>query len=205
MQEPSPELRRFVTELQRRHGVSGDAVLTLARAIVAGRGTMAQFSHPELGGTGQWSQGGMTQVGAMFDDALKARVAALCDELAAYLRQHARPDGAPGDRQSQGTSRAVSGGSDEPWWPAGLGRPASVGAQNDTRYAYFPESRRLAVQAGGRTTLHDTGDHRIGGVAQAQGGGPAASLAFTSQHGPVRLADLPAVTTQGGGEGGRRG
>lgn len=203
MQEPSPELRRFVTELQRRHGVSGDAVLTLARALVAGRGTMAQFSHPELGGTGQWSQGGMTQVGAMFDDALKARVAALCDELAAYLRRHARPDDAPADRGSRepGTPGEPAEAS---WWPAGLGRPASTGAQNDTRYAYFPESRRLAVQAGGRTTLHDTGDHRIGGVAQAQAGGGPGSLAFTSQHGPVRLADLPVVPTQGGGEGGRR-
>lgn len=200
MQDPSPELREFIADLRRRHGFSGDAVLAVARALVAGRGTMAQFSHPELGGTGQWSRGGMTQVGAMFDDALKARVAGLCDELAAYLREHARPDDDAPAASRPSRDREGGGGS---WWPAGLGRPASTGAQDDTRYAYFPESRRLAVQAGGRTTLHDTGNHRIGGVAQAQGGG--SSLAFTSQHGPVRLADLPVVPPPAGGEGGRRG
>jgi hypothetical protein len=51
-----------------------------------------------------------------------------------------------------------------------------------------PGSTALVVQAGGRTTVYDTGDHRIGGFSQQQGG--TSSATFTSQHGTVRLADL---------------
>ena len=91
MRELTPEARRLVEDLRRRHGVSGDAVLTLLRALIAGGGAMAQFDHPELGGMGQWSRGGMVMVGDMFDHALKARVDALCSELAAHFQ--ARPSG----------------------------------------------------------------------------------------------------------------
>ena len=47
---------------------------------------MAQFNHPDLGGMGQWSQGGMTQVGDMFNQTLKERVGALCSTLAGQLQ-----------------------------------------------------------------------------------------------------------------------
>ena len=66
MQELTPEGQRTLQGIVKRHGVSTDAALTLLRALVAGRGDMAQFNHPELGGMGQWSQGGMTMVGDMF-------------------------------------------------------------------------------------------------------------------------------------------
>lgn len=222
MQDLTPEGRRIVAELGQRYGVSEDAVQTLLRALVAGNGTMAQFSHPELGGMGQWSQGGMTMVGDMFNNALKARVDGLCSELSARLRDLTPPQGSyssqsqsqggfqgqsqgPGQWQSQGGSYGqgegvslfVPGGGSGHWWPEGLGQPSSTGAQNDIRYAWFPASRRLAVQIGGRTTVYDTGDHQIGGVSQQQGGG--SSLTFTSQYGTVRVADLPIVS---GGEAG---
>ena len=77
------------------------------------------------------------------------------------------------------------------WWPAELGSPASVGAQNELRYAFFPATRRLAIARGGQATVYDTGDHRIGGFSQQQSGDQ--SLTFTSQHGLVRVADLPVV------------
>ena len=86
MRELNAEGQRVVRELAQRHGVSADAVSTLLRALVAGSGSMAQFSHPELGGMGQWSQGGMIMVGDMFNQGLKARVDGLCSELAAALR-----------------------------------------------------------------------------------------------------------------------
>ncbi|WP_191061193.1 SHOCT domain-containing protein, partial [Geminicoccus harenae] len=76
-------------------------------------------------------------------------------------------------------------------WPAELGTPSATGAQNNIRYACFPESRRLALDIGGRITVYDTGDHRITGFGQQQGGD--ASLTFTSQHGLVRISDLPIV------------
>jgi Short C-terminal domain len=40
-------------------------------------------------------------------------------------------------------------------------------------------------------TVYDTGDHRIGGFSQQQSGDQ--SLTFTSQHGLVRVADLPVL------------
>jgi len=86
MQELTPEGQRTFQGIAERHGISTDAALTLLRALVAGRGGMAQFNHPELGGMGQWSQGGMTMVGDMFNQALRARVDALCTELASLLR-----------------------------------------------------------------------------------------------------------------------
>ena len=77
MHELTPEGQQIVTDAAQRHRVSVDAVLTLLRALVVGHGTMAQFNHPELGGMGQWTQGGMTMVGSLFDHGLKARVDAL--------------------------------------------------------------------------------------------------------------------------------
>ena len=68
-------------DMAQRYGVSVDAVRTLLGAVSAGGGTMAQFSHPELGGMGQWSAGGMVMVGDMFNQALKGRVDALCTLL----------------------------------------------------------------------------------------------------------------------------
>jgi hypothetical protein len=40
--------------------VSTDAVRAMLEAVRLGNGTMAQFSHPEFGGRGQWIAGGMT-------------------------------------------------------------------------------------------------------------------------------------------------
>jgi hypothetical protein len=52
------------------------------------------------------------------------------------------------------------------WWPANLGTPSAVGAQNDLRYAVFP--RRLAIKDGAHVEVYDTGNHQIFGVAQAR-------------------------------------
>jgi hypothetical protein len=83
-------------------------------------------------------------------------------------------------------------GSGGQWWPSELGAPASTGAQNDLRYAFFPGTRRLAIQHGGATRIYDTGDHAISGFSQQQGGDQ--SLTFNSQYGLVRVADLPLVS-----------
>jgi len=54
-----PELRQgspfeALTAIASRHGFVPDAAQTLWEAIVLGQGGMAQFSHPQLGGSGQW-------------------------------------------------------------------------------------------------------------------------------------------------------
>lgn len=193
MQDLTPRGRVLVEDLARRHAVDADAVATLLRALVAGGGAMAQFSHPALGGMGQWSQGGMIMVGDMFNHGLKAKVDALCRDLAAALRGEAplvvasaAGQMAAGQMQHQG---GAWGGA---WWPAELGVPASVGTQNDTAYAYFPGTRRLAVRQQGRVSVYDTLDHRIGGFSQQQAG--FGSFGFLSQHGSVPVDSLPLVS-----------
>ncbi len=123
MGEDGTERRVNPRAIAERHGVSAEAVEHLARALATGHGNMAQFDHPELGGLGQWSRGGMIMVGRMNDHALKARVDALCTELAATLPLP-ETHGVPGAGN---------------WWPEGLGVPSSVGAQDGTRYAFFPD------------------------------------------------------------------
>ena len=76
----------------------------------------------------------------------------------------------------------------KPWWPDKLGSPSSSGAQNDTRYAYFDDAHRLVVERDGKVTTYDTGDHRINGFGQQQGG--TGDLSFQSDKGPVELASL---------------
>ena len=153
MQKLTPEGQQTLEGIAQRHGVSAGAALTLLRALTAGHRTMAQFSHPELGGMGQWSQGGMTMVGNMFDQGLKARVDALCTEFAALLRAQPLPVvTSPMQSQAQSQPSSVSGVSlfvpgtgsvPGMWWPAELGSPSSAGAQNDLQYAFFPAARRL--------------------------------------------------------------
>ena len=91
MPELTVEGRRKVEAVAARHGVGAAAAEALLAALVAGGGSQAQFDIPELGGMGQWSQGGMVMVGDMFNNALKARVDALCGELAGLVgRRHLR-------------------------------------------------------------------------------------------------------------------
>jgi hypothetical protein len=47
------------------------------------------------------------------------------------------------------------------WWPAGLARPAAVGAQNDLRYAFFPENRRLVIEDQGTVSVYGLSDFRV--------------------------------------------
>jgi len=187
MLELTADGRRIVADVAARHAVSADTVRALLGALAAGGGSQAQFNIAELGGMGQWSRGGMLMIGDMFNNALKARVDALCIELSGLVGAAVAPRA---QVQSQGggaaTSLFVAGGSD--WWPQGLGSPASVGAQNDMRYAFFPQARRLAIAVGGQVSIYDTGDHRITGFSQQQSGDR--SLILTSQHGLVRVADL---------------
>ncbi len=192
MQTLTKPSRQAVDDLARRYGVSTDAVLTLAEALALGNGTMAQFQHPDLGGSGQWMSGGMTMVGDMFNQGLKAKVDGLCNDLTRLMtdRPFTAPGGVPQD-QWQGGLPPVRGGSGS-WWPAGLGSPSSSGGQNDVRYAYFADAKRLAVDENGKVTVYDTGDHQISGVSQQQGSN--SSLKFTSQNGSVDVSSLRVVS-----------
>ena len=206
----SPSGIQLVQNLSQRHGVSPDAVTHMLIAVQNGNGSMAQFSHPEFGGSGQWMSGGMTMVSDLFNNHLKCLVNNLCSDISNALANHqTTPFSGSFQSQSQnGThSQAQASGQigsgnslfvPDPkanWWPQELGPPSAIGSQNTVRYAYFANSHRLAVTTGGQPWVYDTLDHRIGGFGQQQGDGQ--SITFTSQYGTVNLSTLPVVSRDG--------
>jgi hypothetical protein len=130
------------------HGFSDEAVAVAQSALQRGNNTMAQFSHPELGGSGQWMPG-MVMIGDAFNQSLKARVEMLFAELARTTTVVSPP-------------AAASGAA---WWPSALGSPSQSGEQNMLAYAYFPTRRCLAVRRGATVTLYETGNHVITGIS----------------------------------------
>ncbi len=184
MQALTPAGQNLVNDISHRYSLSHDSAIRMLVAVNNGGGTMAQFSCPELG-SGQWMRGGMTMVSDMFNHGLKATVNNLCGELSNALANNQIFQPAP---------QGGSGGGNN-WWPGDLGSPSSSGSQNNTRYAYFPQTRRLAVQRDGQVSVFDTLNHHIGGVSQQQGGG--SSLTFTSQFGTISTLSLPLVSGPG--------
>jgi hypothetical protein len=196
MQQFTPDGQQFIQNLSNRYGISNDAAITMIYAVMNGNGTMAQFSHPELGGSGQWMQGGMTMVGDMFNYGLKAKVDGLCMEISNQLmNQPGYFQPAQSQFQHSGSNLFVSPAAAGQWWPGELGMPSSSGGQNNIRYAVFPGSRRLALEIDGQTTVYDTLDNQIGGVSQQQGGND--SLTFSSQYGSFSVSSLPVVSGNG--------
>ena len=218
----SPAGQQAINDLAQRHGFSPAAVLHMFEAIINGGGGMAQFNHPEFGGSGQWMQGGMIMLSDMFNNYLKGRVDQLCGDLSNLMtnqpdllrsgsfQSQSQGGGSPqtqshysdGQQQQNGYGPVgpVSlfvpppGGSSD-WWGASLRWPNSTGAQNGVRYAYFAQARRLAIEVNGRVTIYDTLDHQIGGFSQQQSCG--GSLTFSSQYGLVDVASLPVVSVDG--------
>lgn len=176
--------RTVIATLAARYGLSQGAVEHMARAVANGGGTMAQFNVPELGGNGQWMAGGMTMVGDMFNSGLQATVSNLCGELSNAMAQ------GPFFNRVQTLSGSA-------WWPEHLGVPSSTGGQNQARYAYFPQERRIAFDPGNGqpVILLDTRDHNIGGFSQQQSGpgDPYLGITFSSQYGQYPLSSLARV------------
>jgi len=163
MQQLTQAGQNIVNDLANRYNLSTDTIIYMISSVSNGGGTMAQFNSPELGGSGQWMQGGMTMVGDMFNYGLKSTVDNLCSEISNALATTqifpVIPAGTKGSNQ---------------WWPTELGSPFSSGGQNNIRYAVFPN--RLAVETNGDVTVYDTLDNNIGGVSQQQGGDTSLTL-----------------------------
>jgi hypothetical protein len=204
------EGRRVVDDLVQRHGFSHEATEQMVIAVLNGNGHMAQFSHPEFGGSGQWMRGGMIMLGDMFNNYLKGRVDSLCSEIAGVLQsrggllqsgsfQSQSQSGANSQRQDSGALRGESSlfvpDPSQNWWPKEFGQPNATGSQNQLHYAYFSTPRRLAVKTGNSIWVYDTQDHQIGGFSQQQSG--SGSIAFSSQFGTVELSSLPIVMRDG--------
>ncbi len=180
MQQLTSTGRHVVADIAARYGLGTDSVLHMLIAVRDGGGAMAQFDCPELGGWGQWMQGGMVMLSNPLDPKLRAAVDSVCDELAKALA--AEPL----------FTTASPAGSQSDWWPAELGAPSSSGTQDGTRYAVSADKRRLVVERDGHTTVYDTLDHIIDAISQQQGG--ARSLAFGGARGAIDLASLPVVS-----------
>ena len=173
-----------ITNVANRYGISVNAVADLTQTLMRSNGTMAQFNIFELGGGGQWMQGGMTMVGDMFNNQLKNTVDGLCVELSNLIQQ--------GGIQYKPLPKVENqNGFSGDWW-GDLGFPNSTGSQNNTSYAIFSNIGRLAIQENGKVTIFNTLDHHIGGVGQQQSGNY--SVSFTSQYGSVDLNTLPIVS-----------
>ena len=204
------EGRRVVDQLAQRHGFSHEAAEQMLIAVLNGNGGMAQFSHPEFGGSGQWMRGGMTMIGDMFNNHLKGRVDNLCEDIASHLQhyggvmqsgsfQSQSQSGSGSQSQEVGGLRAESKlfvpDPSHNWWPQDLGKPGATGNQNSTQYAYFPAARRLAVKTGSSVWVYNTLDHQIGGFSQQQGS--SGNITFSSQFGTIDLSALPVVMRDG--------
>lgn len=207
--------RSSIAQLADQQGFTQEAVEAMLDAIVIGGGGMAQFDHAEFGGSGQWMRGGLIMISDPADHALKSRIDSLCSTLAEWVAREADDAEAQGFQRQSQTGGGITAVQDSrelamprheawratslferspagtPWWPASLGEPSSTGSQNGVRYAWFGDARRLAVDRGGEVTLYDTGEHRIAGFSQQQGGGT--TLLFTSQHGTIEVDRLPEV------------
>ncbi len=182
MLQLSPSGQQSIQDIAQRHNFSVDAVRSMLESVWNGNGSMAQFSHPEFGGSGQWMQGGMTMIGDMFNNYLKGRVDNLCAELSRLL-------------YNQSNTIFVPAPIVPDWWGPSLRFPNSSGGQNGTRYAWFAQAHRLAIESNGQVIIYDTLDHQIGGVSQQQSGG--SSVTFSSQYGYVDLNRLPIVSING--------
>lgn len=169
-----------LAEIASQHGVSVETVQALWEGLRKSGGNLVQFNIPELGGMGQWMPG-MVMVGKMGDHALKAKVDALCSQLAGVAGVEPEAEAAP----------RIS--STEHWWPESYGAPGSTGGQNATRYAYFAGKNRLLVEQEGKVTAYDTTGYTVYGTGQQQGGGTGA-LTLSTDKGPILLDRLTVVT-----------
>jgi hypothetical protein len=180
-----------VAAIAKKFGVSTDAVDSALVALRRGNGRMAQFSHGDFGGMAQWSSGGMSMVGDMFNSDMKAKLNGVMEALTNALRNgtldHNQTGGKPGNEEDPGNDER-NGPPQTSRWPIELGTPSTSGSQNEMHYAFFPSSRRLAIEKNGTTTYYDTGVHEISGVSQQQS--DSQSICFNSQHGSISLSDL---------------
>lgn len=153
----SEDGRRILTDLAARHGISLDAATHMLMAVANGGGTQAQFNHPEVGGMGQWSRGGMTMIGDMFNNGLKAKVDWLCQELSDLLASQPAPAPVPQQMQSQNQ------------WPS-QGQSQSQGygqsQQQGGGYGQF-QGQSSGQQGGGTSSLFVSG-----GTSMSSGGWP---------------------------------
>ena len=125
MKSLTNEGQQAIEEIAGRYDLKVESVEALVNAVIKGNGSMAQFNIAELGGNGQWMKGGMTMVGDMFNNSLKAKVDKLCAELSNLVStkvifEESHESGFEGKSNISNSSL-----------PPAFGSPTSSGAQNN--------------------------------------------------------------------------
>ncbi len=226
MRTLSPAGHDLINGIAQRHGFSFDATMSMLDSVINGNGSMAQFSHPEFAGSGQWMRGGMTMVSDMFNNYLKGRVDGLCSELANVVAN--QPDLVrSGSFQSQSQGGAYSngghgngqqqsnhGGRSQQQGVGGFGAASLFvpGTSNDwwPSDLRFPNSTgaqngvRYAYFAQARRLVIDVaGTVTVYDTLNHQIGGfsqqqsVGGTLSFNSQFGLIDVASLPVISSNG--------
>jgi hypothetical protein len=146
----STEDQQLMRTLAQQQGISEGAVAELWRAVQAGNGTAAQFTHPELGGMGQWMAGGMVMVGDFSKPHLQSTVMQVCTAIAAHLQgqrlaAQSTPARAP-SQQAQSQTQGQSGSGAQPSMQprqTGAGAPRPPTGQGNTGQEETGKSRGL--------------------------------------------------------------
>ena len=226
MRQLSPHGQQLIAEIAQRHGFSVDGTLSMLDSVINGNGSMAQFSHPDFSGSGQWMRGGMTMVSDMFNNHLKGRVDSLCFELSNLIAN--QPDlvrtgsfqsqsqgGSGGYGQAQ-TSHSGSGNSQQQG-PDGFGAaslfvPPAPGSSADwwgpdLRWPNSTGSQNGVRYAyfgqARRLAIEVGGSVTIYDTLDHQIGGFSqqqsigGTLSFSSQYGLIDVASLPVISVNG--------
>lgn len=226
MRQLSPAGQRAIEDIAQRHGFSVEATTSMLDAVIRGNGGMAQFSHREFGGSGQWMRGGMTMVSDMFNNHLKGRVDAICFELSNLIanqpdlirtgsfQSQSQGDGY-GDRQEQAHH------SGQPWDSrSGGGNSGAaslfVAPAPGTSGDWWPSDLRWPNSTGAqngvryayfaqarRLAIDVGGTVTVYDTLDHQIGGfgqqqsVGGTLSFSSQYGLVDVTSLPVISSNG--------
>lgn len=166
-----------IHDIAAKYQITEATVRTLLEGLQTTNGFQVQFNSAELGGMGQW-QSGMVMIGDMFNDGLKAKVAALCAELASFVREHQATQPEESEKKDATVAAPIKT------------IPATFsGSQNGTKYAYYAPQNVLQLEEDGTVSRYSTEGLTLWGVQQSQDG-TGKKLKFTHAGGTITVDDL---------------
>ena len=200
--------------------------MSMLESVINGNGSMAQFSHPEFSGSGQWMRGGMTMVSDMFNNHLKGRVDALCSELSNLIANQpdlvrsgsfqSQSQGGYSNHSGQQQNNFGGGGSSQQqsngFGAASLFVPPAPGTSGD----WWPSDLRWPNSTGAqngvryayfsqarRLAIELNGRVTVYDTLDHNIGGfsqqqsSGGSISFNSQYGLIDVASLPVISIDG--------